>query len=36
MGYTIETARPDTHVRGVAVALVLSIILTWIGIAASG
>jgi hypothetical protein len=36
MGYTMETAGSETHVRVVAVALVLSIILAWIGIAASG
>jgi hypothetical protein len=36
MGYTMETAGSETHVRVVAVALVLSIILAWVGIAASG
>ncbi len=35
MNYTMETAGSETHVKVVAVALVLSIVLTWIGIVAS-
>lgn len=36
MGYTMETAGAETHTKVVAVALVLSIVLAWVGIAASG
>jgi hypothetical protein len=35
MGYTMETAGCEIHVKVVAVALILSIVLAWVGIAAS-
>lgn len=36
MGYTMATAGAATHAKVVAVALVLSIVLAWVGVAASG
>jgi hypothetical protein len=36
MGYTMMTAGSETHIRVVAVALVISLILAWVGLAAAG
>ena len=35
MSYTMQTAGPETHIRVVALALVASIVLAWVGIVAS-